>query len=291
MTNYDFHFHSNYSDGYWDIDGILEYAKNIGMKGLILTDHDEIGGQKEFTSKARAQDIRTSTGIEITAKYGQIDLHILGYGIDLKSPALMKMLENNKRARMTRNAKVLAKLEKLGFVISEEDIKIGKSKEYLGRLKIANTILKNPVNHRLLKNPTTQGVFEEYLGEGGKAYFVVEKVNPKGAIEIIHHSGGIASLAHPGQYYKEFEAFNKTAKELLAWNIDGLEVYSQKHNEEQSAYYRTYAKKNNLIMTFGSDDHGWPNNRRTMGEIFAKDDEELAEALFTKLEKLKQLQL
>ena len=43
---------------------------------------------------------------------------------------------------------------------------------------------------------------------------------------------------------------------LKELGIDGIEAYSSYHTKEQSEFYDGYARKNNLIITCGSDFHG-----------------------------------
>ena len=42
-------------------------------------------------------------------------------------------------------------------------------------------------------------------------------------------------------------------------DLDGLEVFHPAHSKTQIQYYLNYANKNNLLVTGGSDYHGWDN--------------------------------
>ncbi|PIV31812.1 DNA polymerase III subunit alpha [Candidatus Wolfebacteria bacterium CG02_land_8_20_14_3_00_37_12] len=60
------HTHSHYSllDGLAKIDGLINRAKELGMKALALTDHGNLYGAVEFYQKAKKAEIKPILGIE-----------------------------------------------------------------------------------------------------------------------------------------------------------------------------------------------------------------------------------
>jgi len=61
------HFHSEYSllDGLAKIDEILDYAKELGMDSIALTDHGNLYGAVEFYEKAKKRGIKSIIGAEM----------------------------------------------------------------------------------------------------------------------------------------------------------------------------------------------------------------------------------
>jgi DNA polymerase-3 subunit alpha len=61
------HVHSHYSllDGLPKIDGLLNYAKELGMKSLALTDHGVLYGAVEFFKTAKAVGVKPIIGCEV----------------------------------------------------------------------------------------------------------------------------------------------------------------------------------------------------------------------------------
>lgn len=61
------HVHSHYSllDGLPKIEGLLDYAKELGMDSLALTDHGNIYGAVEFYKKAKERNIKPIIGAEM----------------------------------------------------------------------------------------------------------------------------------------------------------------------------------------------------------------------------------
>ena len=62
------HAHSNYSfqEGASEIWDLLLTAKNIGLKAMAITDHDNITGAMEFSQAAKELGIKPIIGVEIT---------------------------------------------------------------------------------------------------------------------------------------------------------------------------------------------------------------------------------
>ena len=61
------HFHSEYSllDGLAKIDEVLDYAKELGMDSIALTDHGNLYGAVEFYEKAQKRGIKPIIGAEM----------------------------------------------------------------------------------------------------------------------------------------------------------------------------------------------------------------------------------
>lgn len=75
-------------------------------------------------------------------------------------------------------------------------------------------------------------------------------------IDIIHKSGGIAFIAHIYEYSSidnKNETLNKIIKE---YNLDGIECYYSTFTDEQTQYLIEFCKRNNLLISGGSDYHG-----------------------------------
>lgn len=60
------HNHTHYSvlDGLQKVQGMLDHAKDLGMKALAITDHGTLSGAIEFYKEAKARDIKPIIGME-----------------------------------------------------------------------------------------------------------------------------------------------------------------------------------------------------------------------------------
>lgn len=70
------HSHTLHSDGKWDVDGLLNFAREHQLDFITLTDHNTVAGLKEMDSKS-SDDLLTMGGFELTT----FDGHALALGI------------------------------------------------------------------------------------------------------------------------------------------------------------------------------------------------------------------
>lgn len=254
MISADLHIHSIYSDGKLTPEQIVNKAKEADLSAVSITDHDTIDGiQLAITASKKIGDIEVIPGVEISTEYQQDEVHILGYFIDYNSNYLKNILKNLQSKRKLRIRKIIKKLNDIGIYITLEEVCKTSTSSSIGRPHIAE-ILKQK---NYVKNISE--AFDLYLGKGKKAYVPREKLSPCDAIKIIKNSKGIPVLAHPGHLERP-EVINK----LVMYGIEGLEVYHKDHNKEQTLFYSQFAKKNELLITGGSDCHG--NSPLLIGE-------------------------
>src|SRR5215212_2437615 len=91
MTNdyVDLHSHSTASDGTFAPADVVRLAKESGLVGLALTDHDTIAGLSEAAAAAKEVGIDFLPGIEISCEVPKpATLHMPGYGVDGNSQPL-----------------------------------------------------------------------------------------------------------------------------------------------------------------------------------------------------------
>lgn len=101
--SYNFHLHTICSDGQLKPEQLIEQAVAIGLKGLAITDHHTIGGyQIAQTWLENWQQTSPSnpvphlwTGVEITAKLLETEVHILGYAFDPEQPSIKSYLNRS----------------------------------------------------------------------------------------------------------------------------------------------------------------------------------------------------
>ena len=103
----DLHGHTLHSDGRWDVDGLLNFAREHQLDFVTLTDHNTIAGLQEMDSKT-SDDLLTMGGFELTTFHG----HALALGV-------RKMLDWRVTPERSMT-KIKAEVEALGglFVIA-----------------------------------------------------------------------------------------------------------------------------------------------------------------------------
>lgn len=93
---YNFHLHTLHSDGRLEPQQLVQQAIKAGLTSLAITDHHSVDGYWSALELLQAQPSQSLpqlwTGIEITSKLLETQVHILGYGFDPHHAALQSYL-------------------------------------------------------------------------------------------------------------------------------------------------------------------------------------------------------
>jgi predicted metal-dependent phosphoesterase TrpH len=245
MTDFraDLHCHSNCSDGSDDPLTLLELAKQTGLSGLSITDHDTIHAYTpELYAKAKELDIELLIGTEISTEFEGLTVHILAYGFD---ETLGEFLDEALKKRQERNRVILLKLKKKGIIIEESELRLHGPDQIIGRPHIAAVLLQRGIVSSI------QEAFERYLKDTAPCYSIGGKFTPREAIGAIKQAKGKAVLAHP-----HFIKKGRFLRELLSHSFNGIECHYGRLHREQEKPWIKIAKEKGWIATGGSDYHG-----------------------------------
>lgn len=244
----DLHIHTTASDGRWTIPEILSRAAEKNMSAIAITDHDTVYGLEELFALQTPFSVEIIPGIEFNTDIDNLEIHILGYYIDIRHKTLRKTLLDLRNGRKARVGEMVSKLNKLGYTLELADIinLAGESKA-LGRPHVAAALIKKGYFS------TFDDALHSLLAKGGPAYVPHYKLSPLDVIDIILEAGGIPVLAHPGLIGNDYYV-----RTLVARGLKGLEAYHPKHNKAMTNHYNQIARNYNLLITGGSDFHGIP---------------------------------
>lgn len=253
----DLHIHSNASDGSLSPREILNQALQLGLAAVSITDHDTVAGSVAAIEGGIPSGLAFLTGIEISAAppagySARGSFHILGYGIELRSPQLNKTLDVLQQARSNRNPQIIARLRDMGIPISLEAVQAEFGGEgQLGRPHIAQLMVQEGWV------ASFNEAFDRFLGAGKPAYVDKHRVPCADALAIIRLAGGLPVLAHPGLLkINRGVAFETMLDSLQEMGMRGLEVYYPEHSPELIGYYADCAARRGLLKTGGTDFHG-----------------------------------
>ena len=250
----DLHLHTTASDGRCDPTELARRAWVAGIHILGVTDHDTVAALSEMASRAAAYGIETIPGIEITAVWGERDVHVMGYFFDPESPALTMFLTAQRADRVRRVHEMASKLEELGKPIDVKRLtepSATKPDRSLGRPLVAWALVR--AGHVR----DVRQAFDELIGEGRPAYVARRGSPPAGVLDIIHQAGGIASLAHPGLL-----GHDELIPELARSGLNAIEAYHSDQDPVVTAHYLQVAARYGLAVSGGSDYHGDSGHRR-----------------------------
>ncbi len=243
--SFDLHMHSTCSDGTLTPEELIILAKEKGLKGISITDHDCVSAYPDAFTHAKKHEIILITGIEFSCHFKDQSTHILGYAFDHTHPSITALCQRHAMRRHNRNLAMLDKLKALGIEITEEELNQNAT-GVVGRPHIAKILVQRGLSADI------SDAFKTYLGEGKKAYSAGETFSVEEAIAVIHEAKGFAVLAHPHLHYNH--AF---VRELMdAHAFDGIECEYAIMPKAKNAPWINYAKQKNLLITGGSDFHG-----------------------------------
>ena len=241
----DLHLHTIFSDGTYTPGELIGEVKKREISAISVVDHDTVEGIAPTLKEAESAGIEVLPGIELSANYHELEVHILGYLIDFQDAGLLKDLNLLKEGRIERIYKIIKKLEGQGINLEAQEVFSIAQKGIVGRLHVAKALLAKGCVASIHE------AFYKYLGDGRPAYVCDFKLSPQEAIKLIKGVGGIPVLAHP------YTLKNDNLINLFVdGGLEGLEVFYPEHSAAMTEHYRDLAKKFGLIMTGGSDCHG-----------------------------------
>ncbi len=261
MNVFDLQIQSIASDGAHTPSEIVRMAQGAGVLTIALTDHDTVAGVAEALEAGRAAGVRVIPGIEMS--FEEHDIHVLGFGIDPANAELLGALERFRADRIEGAKKIVENLKaNEGFAIEWEDVlQEAANSSTIARPHIVSAVMKRPENKEKLARDAVKekrDFFDRYLSNESRNFVKRAHVNAKDGIGLIHGAGGIAVWSHPPiPDFKngEYEELEKFLQELILWGIDGLEVFSASHREDDAEFLYGIGEKYGLLKTGGSDFH------------------------------------
>ena len=244
----DLHLHTTASDGRCSPLELVSRAAAAGLTTIAVTDHDTVGGCREAEAACAAAGLTFVPGIEITAiRYGG-DVHVLGYFVDVDSPALQAFLAAQRERRVDRVREMIERLRSLGMELDANAVLqpgLADPTKAVGRPWIARALVARGYV------ASTNEAFDKWLARGRPAFVPRAGAPPDEVFLRIHEAGGVASLAHPGLLEHD-----DWIPEFASAGLDAIEAYHSDHDTLMTATYLSIAKRLRLGISGGSDFHG-----------------------------------
>ena len=257
----DLHNHSYYSDGVFSPSEVVRLADEAGCDLFALTDHDTTDGLNEARQTADKLSVDLVSGVEISAFWRNMTIHIIGLDIDINNDILQAGLVHNQQLRKERAEKIALGLWRAGIKDALEKTQALSKTDMLTRTHFAQMLIREGYCKDM------KSVFRRYLTGKKPGGVRVEWKNFDEVVSWIHAAGGKAFIAHPFRYrmtHTKIKNMLSDFKEVLG---DGLEVVTATSTDDEISIGNQWSKDYNLLATCGSDFHGWPNQRIQIGNL------------------------
>lgn len=256
MKRVDLHLHTRASDGTVSPADLVRAAVKGGLDVIAVTDHDTVAGIDEAIREAAVHSLDVVPGIEISARFQDQEVHVLGYFVDPAAPSLVAHQTSAGVRREDRMRGMVERLNGLGVGVAYEDVRraAGGDVSSIGRPHLARALLE--AGH----TRTFAEAFDRYIGDRGPAHVPSEFPGVRDAIDAIRAAGGLAVWAHPA-----LDMFDGAIRTFAAWGLSGIECYRPNTPPVESHLYETAAISLGLFRTGGSDWHG--PHRGRLGEF------------------------
>lgn len=244
--NIDLHIHTTASDGTLTPSQVLEEAARAGLNVISIADHDTTAGVSEAMKAQEEHGVVVIPGVEVSAQDSEGEAHILGYWMDYEDPAFQSFLEKPRAARPDRIVEMCKKLSDLGVSVTPEEVfMLAGNRESVGRAHLARVLLQKGYVKEM------EEAFQRYLSNRAPAHVKRFKNSLAETLSMIHRSGGISVIAHPG-LIEEPDLITR----LIHHGVMGIEAFCHEHDREQSERFCRLAHRHGLLITGGSDYHG-----------------------------------
>lgn len=262
QRGWDLHCHTVFSDGTRTPAEMLAEAKERGLVGVAVTDHDTTAGWESAQHAAAAQGLPLLRGSEITTCDEGVSVHMLAYQYDPRNLHITRLFAATREARLTRTERMVARLAE-DYPISWESV-MAQVKEggrtTVGRPHIADALVAAGVYRNRSE------AFADAVSADSKYYIPTPSPTTHEVVRAVNEAGGVVVIAHAGDLSRNRRLLSdKQIERLIDEGLDGLKVWHRGNPPEQRERLLAIANAHGLLVTGGSDWHG-AGKPNTLGE-------------------------
>lgn len=255
MKKIDLHVHSLVSDGSFAPGELAVHAKEQGLTAFALTDHDVIAGSQEAAAAAEMAGVEFINGMELTADFQGLKIHVVCLGFDEENPAFQAMYKKIRAIKEGRIEDIIEFVRRNGLDISLEKVQKFTYKGLLDRYAVMRYLVSLHLYDR------AQPLWDNYLDPAVVEMGLNFNITAEEALPIIHEAGGVTSLAH---FHKNIglgsldsrQQQEQAIVELHRLGLDGMERFYPNYSAEDEAFAAEMIRKYDLLPTGGTDFHG-----------------------------------
>lgn len=266
MITVDLHMHSHHSDdGDFSVQELLGLCAQAQVGYLSITDHNSVRAVPEALALARGMGLCVFSGVELDCTHLGRNFHLLGYHFNAGQPVFTQIEHSIfEQEQHAAEEKVQLIQKQTGIPLCTEEVLAAAEDGVVTGELIAELLLQreDAAQYTALLPYLAGGAraensyvnfYWDYFSQGKPAYVPIHYLSLAEAVEVLHGTGGIAVLAHPGQ---NLQGDYSWLDGLIKTGIDGIEAYSSYHSAQLASYFDSVAQQSKLLTTCGSDFHG-----------------------------------
>lgn len=253
----DLHVHTNFSDGTFTPQEVVNRALAHGLSSIAICDHDCVDAIDPAIECARGKSLEIIPGTELTVIKDGREIHVLAYFISWKEKWFADILRRIQRGRELRIEKMLLKLKRFNINLDKERVMaLANGKGSVGRLHLARALAAAGAVH------SVEAAFDRYIGDYAPCYEEDVGFGAKEAIDIILKAKGVPVLAHPAVLRDD-----SLVQGFIKDGVRGIEAYHSEQSRGANRKYEKMAKDYGILVTGGSDCHGHAKHKILMGGV------------------------
>ncbi len=247
----DLHMHTTYSDGRWPAQRLVEYLASEHFDLVAVTDHDRVDKVAEIQALAAEKHLPVLSGVEMSTTWNGKMGDLLCYGFDPENSEISSIIDKFMQVRQENVYRIYEYLIRKKYKFPRQDEVLAKN----------NGKLLHPLDNALLLREhgyaPDWSAAVEIIRQAG---YYTTRMDMAAAVEVVHRSGGVCLIAHPGRREGGFTFYDLALLDQLRADvpIDGIEIYHPSHSSESIEMYLEYIRKHNLLGSTGSDSHCIP---------------------------------
>lgn len=253
------HTHTTRSDGLSTPAELMSEAAAAELAMIGLTDHDTVAGWEEAGACVGSSGVALIRGMEISAMYHGITLHMLGYLFDPGAPEIVRHIRQVRDSRVIRAREMVDRLSK-DFPITWDSVSLHiEPGATVGRPHIADALVDAGVVHDRAE------AFTRLLSPRSPYYAWHKAAEATEAIQWINAAGGRAVFAHPAAPHRNRIVPPEAFDEFAEAGLFGIEIDHRDNLEAAKPELAELADRLHLAR-FGSSDYHGAGKPNRLGE-------------------------
>jgi 3',5'-nucleoside bisphosphate phosphatase len=259
----DLHLHTQASDGAWTAQEVVVAAAARGVGLMAITDHDSLDANVEALRYGEQNGVRVVRGVEVSAQWSDVSVHIVGLNLSADAPALEAALSDVRDMRRERARQIAHEFDAIGIAGTYAGaLKYASADDRISRTHFARYL----VAQRICS--TAGEVFARFMKPGKPGYVPTEWMSIANAVALIHDAGGSAVLAHPARYDLQWHGgTNGLLRAFKDCGGDAIEVICSAHTPADWSLYAAHCRTFGFAASLGSDFHSPKESRLAIGDL------------------------